>query len=106
MPSYKNGQWRARVKRDGIEYSLGNHTTFNQAQEAERAWALSWPPRQSAEEHSLQRALEHLLNSFSLENGSDTPDFVLATFLLNCLRAFDQGVQERQKFYGKETTEG
>jgi hypothetical protein len=39
--------------------------------------------------------LSHLLNRFSKENGCDTPDFVLAEYLHDCLTAFDKAVNLR-----------
>ncbi len=44
--------------------------------------------------------LEHLINSYSKENGSDTPDFILAEYLDDCLRAFDTAVARRAEWYG------
>lgn len=40
--------------------------------------------------------LAGLLNKYSLENHSNTPDYVLAQFLVTCLDAFNQGVSDRQ----------
>lgn len=45
--------------------------------------------------------LERLLNSHSAENGSNTPDFILACFLLQCLEAFDGAVTHRARWYGR-----
>ena len=45
--------------------------------------------------------LERLINKCSKENGSDTPDFILALFLNNCLKAFDSAVRQREKWYGR-----
>ena len=45
--------------------------------------------------------LERLINSHSMENGSDTPDFILADFLGTCLEAFDKAVQSREQWYGR-----
>ena len=45
--------------------------------------------------------LEHLINSYSLENNSDTPDFLLAEYLMDCLVAFDKVVVERENWYGR-----
>lgn len=39
--------------------------------------------------------LKELINKHSRENGSNTPDFVLAEYLFNCLRNFDQAVNNR-----------
>jgi hypothetical protein len=43
--------------------------------------------------------LQALINSHSMENGSDTPDFILAEFLTDCLAAFDKTVKERTRWY-------
>jgi hypothetical protein len=41
------------------------------------------------------------LNRHSRENGSNTPDFVLAQFLLDALKAFDRAVNLREAWYGR-----
>lgn len=46
--------------------------------------------------------LEHLLNACSMENGSNTPDFILAGFLTECLRAFDGATAARDRGAGRE----
>ena len=46
--------------------------------------------------------LEILINKHSMENGSDTPDFLLAEYLTDCLNAFDKTMQKREKWYGRE----
>lgn len=43
----------------------------------------------------LQKDLAALLNSYSAENGSNTPDAVLADYLLSCLEAFNTAVRAR-----------
>ena len=45
--------------------------------------------------------LEELINRFSLENGSNTPDFILATYLVSCLKAYEKAVGDREKWYGR-----
>jgi hypothetical protein len=47
----------------------------------------------------FRKDLEKLINSHSMENGSDTPDFILADFLTRCLEAFDAGVSCRRGWY-------
>lgn len=37
-----------------------------------------------------------------MENGSNTPDFILAQYLVNCLLSFNSAVQCREKWYGRE----
>ena len=48
----------------------------------------------------FKKELESLINKYSLENGSDTPDFILAEYLENCLLNFDCAVRLRNKWYG------
>lgn len=44
---------------------------------------------------SFRSKLQTLINCESQENGSDTPDFILAGFLCACLDAFDHAVSAR-----------
>lgn len=50
--------------------------------------------------------LSGLLNSVSAENGSDTPDFILAEYLTNCLKSFDLAVKRREYWYGRKCSNG
>ena len=50
---------------------------------------------------SFRKELEHLLNRHSQENGCNTPDFILADYLANCLRAFDTAVNARERWYSR-----
>jgi len=36
--------------------------------------------------------LKHLINRYSQESGSNTPDFILAEYLSNCLEAFNKSI--------------
>ena len=45
--------------------------------------------------------LTSLLNIHSAENRSNTPDFVLAKYLIGCLNAFDVAVNMREDYYGR-----
>lgn len=45
---------------------------------------------------TLEHDLAALLNRHSVENDSNTPDFVMAKFLLSCLRAFNTASVERK----------
>jgi hypothetical protein len=49
----------------------------------------------------FRQELEGLINKCSLENGSDTPDFILAQYLVDCLRAYDTATQRRAEWYGQ-----
>ena len=48
------------------------------------------------------KALEELLNCYSKESESDTPDFVLAEFLQGCLNAFNLAIRHRRSLCGEE----
>jgi len=49
---------------------------------------------------TFKKELEFLINRYSKENGSDTPDFILAQFLTGCLKSFDVAVSRRENWYG------
>jgi len=49
---------------------------------------------------SFQEQLEHLINSHSMENRSNTPDFILAEYMKTCLRAFEAASIARDQWYG------
>ena len=47
----------------------------------------------------LRHEIERAINCVSAENGSNTPDFILADFLVSCLAAFDRATQQRERWY-------
>ena len=47
----------------------------------------------------FKKELEELLNKYSKENGSNTPDFILAEYLTDCLKHFDKAVNFRTAWY-------
>ena len=49
----------------------------------------------------FRKELESLVNRHSGENGSNTPDFILADYLTDCLVAFDRAVNRRESWYGR-----
>lgn len=46
--------------------------------------------------------LTHLINRYSRENESNTPDFILAQYLEGCLAAFTTATQQRETWYGRD----
>lgn len=50
--------------------------------------------------------LSNLINRHSLENGSNTPDFILARYLEDCLRAFDTATKHRDYWWGPGCPDG
>lgn len=49
---------------------------------------------------SLRQDLEKLLNRHNAEAASNTPDWILAGFLVDCLRAFETASTAREDWYG------
>lgn len=47
----------------------------------------------------LKQDIERAINAHNAEAGSDTPDFILAEYLTDCLAAFDRAVTARAKWY-------
>ena len=60
----------------------------------------------AGQRRTLEEDLASVINRHSVENESDTPDFVLAEFLMGCLRAFNRGTQERERFYSRPCGSG
>jgi hypothetical protein len=50
---------------------------------------------------TLQNALERVLNLHSAESVSHTPDYILAEYLINCLKAWNAGSKLRDQWYGE-----
>ncbi len=48
---------------------------------------------------NLKDELEVILNKHNMESASDTPDYVLAEYLLHCLNAFNLATQQRAQWY-------
>ena len=51
-------------------------------------------------ETEFESDLAELLNRHSIENHSNTPDFILAEYMTNCLAAFTVASNKRGKWYG------
>ena len=50
--------------------------------------------------------LRHILNKYSIENETDTPDFILARYLNECLTVFSNLMKRRSEWYMGNTPEG
>lgn len=58
--------------------------------------------------NTLEDEIRRVLNLYSQENQSDSPDFILATYLTSCLNAFNFAVRRRDEWhdfkpFGRET---
>ena len=49
----------------------------------------------------LAKDIEQAINRYSAENGSDTPDFILADYLVACLETFNKTNKSREIWYGR-----
>jgi len=47
----------------------------------------------------LRAKFSEILNAESVEGGSNTPDFILAAYLVGCLIAFEEAVKQRDSFF-------
>jgi hypothetical protein len=48
----------------------------------------------------LERELTSLLNRYCAESVSDTPDFILANFVLESLKVFNETTRRRDQWWG------
>jgi len=55
---------------------------------------------------SFKIKLQVLINQYSLENNSNTPDYILAGYIENCLHAFNEATQQREEAIGRERETG
>lgn len=53
----------------------------------------------------FRKDLTSLINRYSLENLSNTPDYMLADYLIDCLHAHTAAVRNRDHWYGYNTTD-
>jgi hypothetical protein len=56
-------------------------------------------------ESKFQIELEQLINKYSIESESNTPDFILAEYLGNCLNTFNIAIKRREAWYGRNLSE-
>lgn len=54
----------------------------------------------------FEQELESLINRYSKENESDTPDFILAEYLIACLDTWNKSVVSREKWYSRQCGNG
>jgi len=54
---------------------------------------------------TFEKELKSLLNRYSKENNSNTPDFVLSEYLINCLKAYNKALKSRDKWFNIDVWE-
>lgn len=50
--------------------------------------------------NDFKKELAILINKYSYENGSDTPDFIVADYLAGCLEIYNATLNKRDKWWG------
>lgn len=55
---------------------------------------------------AFTKDLEHLINYHSLENLSNTPDFIIAEYLTTCLLNYNDAVTKRDKWFNVDMWRG
>lgn len=51
----------------------------------------------------FEKDLALLINNYSLENETDTPDFILAEYLKDCLDAYTRLIIKKDQWWGRDT---
>ncbi len=54
---------------------------------------------------NFRKDLEQAINFHNKESGSDTPDFILAEYLIDCLESFDKATKSRAEWYQPDLEE-
>lgn len=58
-----------------------------------------YPPKEAV---PLCNAIAEVINRYSRENETNTPDFILSDYMLRCLEAFEAASNMREEWYGKK----
>ena len=104
------GLVRAAELLEGRDMDMGLGKTWDTAAHdalcAARAAGLAVPqpepkPADPEPPRNFAQDLERLINSHSMENASNTPDFILASYLRGCLSNWNQHVTHREQWYGR-----
>jgi hypothetical protein len=57
--------------------------------------------RERTRKAQFKKELEHLINKHCMENTCNTPDFILAEHICNCLEAFAKATNTRINWFKK-----
>lgn len=57
--------------------------------------------KEKVSDEELAKEFAAVINRHSLETVSQTPDFIIAEYLVRCLHNFEQSVVDREKWYGR-----
>lgn len=75
------------------ELSEGKGITFEELEERIKS-------KEKERIETFKKELTGLINKYSLENDSDTPDYVLAEYIQSCLDSYTKAVGKRDNFFG------
>lgn len=50
---------------------------------------------------NIEKEIRSIINKYSQENNSNTPDFILAQYIMESLKAFENAVNAREKWHGR-----
>lgn len=62
---------------------------------------MSYRPDLEQQPTEIERELAGVLNKYSAESVSGTPDFILARYLIDCLKSFNEAVSHRASWRGE-----
>lgn len=80
-----------KERHDGVTILLDGAVLYDSDQEA---------VKEVEESSGFEEDLRALLNRYSMENASDTPDFILARFVMMTLQAHTEATERRDEWYG------
>ncbi len=58
------------------------------------------PMSGDSQKPTFEQAIAAVINSYSKENESDTPDYILAQYVSNCLEAYKKAIMLRDSWFG------
>ena len=93
FPNHKTGPVKTVVFDDHNAYCTAKQEV------EEKGLAPDQDARPSLTE--FERALKNLLNKYSMENASSTPDHILAEYMHACLMSFNIATRAREHWYGR-----
>ena len=67
------------------------------------AFHFAWSEVSEEKHRGFQEKLRSLINEYSMEEHSNTPDFILAEYLNICLQAFGLAMAKRDRWYAAPT---
>lgn len=60
----------------------------------------------AAPTNDFRSEIKALINKHSMENSSNTPDYILADYLIRCIDNFTETTQVREEWYGVKLKPG